>query len=109
MTTRYKHLANEERYHISSLCRTGLDNAEFSRILHRHPATISREIKRNTGKKGYRPKQAHLFAQSRQREGNQQITHFGWSFVQHLLRQYWSPEQINGRFKAKGWQDVPRH
>ncbi|MCP4056564.1 MAG: IS30 family transposase, partial [Pseudoalteromonas sp.] len=32
---------------------------------------------------------------------------FGWGFVQHLLRQYWSPEQINGRLKAKVWQDVP--
>lgn len=107
MTAQYKHLTNEERYHISSLRRTGINNAEIARILHRHPATISREIKRNTGKKGYRAKQAQLFAQSRKRVGNQQITEFGWGFIKHLIIQYWSPEQINGCLKAKSWKHVP--
>lgn len=103
----YTHLTSEERYHISVLRRTKTSLSEIGRILGRDKSTISREINRNSGKRGYRNKQADVFAQSRKRKGNKQITPFGFAYISHLIKQDWSPEQINGRLKVMGWNDVP--
>lgn len=42
----------------------------------------------------------------KKRKGNTQITDFGWAYVEFLIQQYWSPEQINGALKDRGWIDV---
>ena len=55
----YIQLTQEERYHISVLCKEGFSKAETAKRINRHISTISRELNRNRGKKGYRPKQAH--------------------------------------------------
>ena len=107
MNHSYTHLTGEERYHISALRKTGLSYAAIARTIGRNKSTISREINRNTGKRGYRPKQANNLAQDRKRAGNQQITGFGFAYIHHLIEQDWSPEQINGRLKVMGWDDVP--
>ena len=107
MNHSYTHLTGEERYHISALRKTGLSYAAIARTIGRNKSTISREISRNTGKRGYRPKQANNLAQDRKRNGNQQITSFGFAYIHHLVEQDWSPEQINGRLKVMGWDDVP--
>ena len=54
----YIQLTQEERYHISVLCKEGFSSAEIARRLKRDPSTITRELKRNTSKRGYRAKQA---------------------------------------------------
>ena len=107
MNHSYTHLTGEERYHISALRKTGLSHAAIARTIGRNKSTISREINRNTGKRGYRPKQANNLAQDRKRNGNQQITSFGFAYIHHLVEQDWSPEQINGRLKVMGWDNVP--
>ena len=107
MNHSYTHLTGEERYHISALRKTGLSYAAIARTIGRNKSTISREINRNTGKRGYRPKQANNLAQDRKRNGNQQITSFGFAYIHHLVEQDWSPEQINGRLKVMGWDNVP--
>ena len=107
MNHSYTHLTGEERYHISALRKTGLSYAAIARTIGRNKSTISREINRNTGKRGYRPKQANNLAQDRKRNGNQQITSFGFAYIHHLVEKDWSPEQINGRLKVMGWGDVP--
>lgn len=107
MNRSYTHLTSEERYHISVLRKTKISLSEIARILGRNKSTISRELERNTGKRGYRHKQAGEFAQSRKRKGNKQITPFGFAYISHLIEQDWSPEQINGRLKVMGWIDVP--
>lgn len=107
MNHSYTHLTGEERYHISALLKTGLSPSDIARSLGRNKSTISREINRNTGLRGYRPKQANKFAQARKRTGNQQITAFGFAYIGHLIEQDWSPEQIHGRLKLVGWDDVP--
>ena len=57
----YHHLSREERYQISALLKEGLTQAQIALNLGRHKSTINREIARNTGFRGYRPKQAdHL-------------------------------------------------
>ena len=35
------------------------------------------------------------------------ISDFAWDYIKHLLSQYYSPEQINGRLKVLGWTDAP--
>ena len=45
----YTQLTQEERYHISVLCKERFPKTEIARRLNRHPSTIIRELKRNTG------------------------------------------------------------
>ena len=58
----YKQLTQEERYQIYALNKAGHDQATIAGILDRNPGTISRELRRNRGLKGYRPQQAHNLA-----------------------------------------------
>jgi IS30 family transposase len=103
------HLTAEERYTISALHRNKIGNNEIARQLGRDKGTISRELKRNKGLRGYRPKQAQAKATERRQILNKEkINWFGWGYVEYLLtEQQWSPEQINGRLTFLGWEDVP--
>ncbi len=105
----YKHLTSEQRYQISSLLKTPISKSEIARILSVSKSTICRELRRNKGKRGYRPKQAHRLACQRKANNSQSITAFGWAYVEHLLAKKYSPEQITGRLRLLGWQDVPSH
>lgn len=97
----YTHLTQEERYHIYALQAMGKSLRQTAKDLKRDRSTVSREIKRNKGARGYRPNQAHRLACERRCECangprvNQQI----WSAAQLWLKEKWSPEQIAGRFK----------
>jgi len=55
----YTHLAQEERYQIYALKKAGHKQSEIANVLERSESTISRELARNCGQRGYRPKQAH--------------------------------------------------
>ena len=61
----YTQLTYEQRYQIYALLKIGQTQAEISRCLGVHRSTISRELRRNIGGRGYRAKQAHQFAVSR--------------------------------------------
>ena len=61
----YKHLSQNERYQIFCLMKEGLNCTEIANNLGRSTSTISREIVRNKGGRGYRPKQADRLAQER--------------------------------------------
>lgn len=92
----YHHLSHEERYQISALLKAGLTPSQISVNLGRHKSTICREIKRNSGLRGYRPRQACLLAEDRSFHSRnaRQITHADWSCVKTYLKDQWSPEQI---------------
>jgi len=93
---RYTQLTQEERYQISALLKAGQDQTEIAMILGRHKSTISREIKRNTGLRGYRPKQAQrLTAERRQSKVKVHINGDTWLAVEQLINLDWSPEQIS--------------
>jgi IS30 family transposase len=92
----YKQLTQEERYQIHAYLKAGFNQTEIAMELNRHKSTISREIARNTGLRGYRPKQAQrLTLERRQAKPLPWITDATWSNVRKLLRQDWSPEQIS--------------
>ena len=93
----YTQLTQEERYQIYALKKAGHSQKEIAVNLGRSPSTISRELKRNRGLKGYRPKQAHRLAQNRKQVRNRRrIPDSAWRHVERLLREDWSPEQISG-------------
>ena len=92
----YTHLTREERYQIYALLKAGHSQAEIADLLNRSNSTISRELARNCGKRGYRPKQAHIKAIDRRAINARRIDEETWQFAQEMLLQEWSPEQISG-------------
>jgi len=94
----YTQLTHEQRYQISALLKEPHTQKQIAANLGVHPATISREVRRNRGRRGYRPKQADETAQHRkQQRVTARIAPETWTRVADLLRQEWSPEQIAGR------------
>lgn len=61
------HLTHEDRRHIAAGLAEGLGYAEIARRLNRPTSTVSREIARNGGARGYRPNRAHQAARQRAR------------------------------------------
>ena len=98
----YKQLAREQRYQIYALMRAGHNQSRIAVLVGCDKSTISRELRRNRGLKGYRPYQADELAFSRQCEAyRSRIAWQTWQQVERLLRQEWSPEQIAGRLKLE--------
>ena len=48
----YHHLGSEQRYRIESFMKAGFTQKQIAVQLGVHPSTISRELKRNTPKRG---------------------------------------------------------
>ncbi len=93
----YTQLAQQERYQIHALLKAGHSQRDIAKVLSRHPSTISREIRRNIGGRGYRPIQAERRASRRLRAKSQpRISAALWDLVRDLIQQQWSPEQISG-------------
>jgi len=92
----YKQLTIEERYQIKAYLKTEMSPKDISIELGRHVCTITREIKRNTGKKGYRPKQADELALKRRKTALKAIklTQEVKADIETLIRQELSPEQV---------------
>ena len=65
-------------------------------MLKRSESTISKELSRNCGRRGYRPKQAHCKSVERQSINARMIDYATWQFAQDRLLEQWSPEQISG-------------
>jgi IS30 family transposase len=61
----YKQLTSDVRYQIYGLKQAGLNQTEITKKLGVGKGTISREFKRNEGKRGWRPKQAQPFRDER--------------------------------------------
>lgn len=98
----YQQLTREERYQISALLKAGHAKTEIAQQLGRAYSTIKRELERNRGQRGYRPKQAHEKALARrQRHVTTRITAATWRKVKVRLRQQWSPEQISGWLRTR--------
>lgn len=96
----YRQLAREQRYQINVLRRAGHNQTHIAALIGCHKSTISRELRRNRGQKGYRHHQADEMAYDRQCEAyRSRIAWQTWQEVERLLRQDWSPDQISGHLK----------
>ena len=98
---KYTHLTQDERYQIAILAKAGHDRSDIARVMERHKSTIGREMKRNRGERGYRPKQAHGFSQARMRacENGPRVAAETWVVVDLKLAETWSPERISGTLR----------
>ena len=96
---KYCHLTQDERSQIYAYKTTGMSHDKIALSLGRNKSTISREFIRNTGGKGYRPKQAHQLAAERLKIAYKAttITDHIISIVEEKIRLDWSPEQVSGR------------
>jgi len=96
----YSQLTLEQRYGIYTLLKIGLTQSKIAEEIGIHKSTISRELKRNRGGRGYRPKQAEAFAKERhQAKVRPRIDGSTWAYIEQLLYKEWSPEQISGWMK----------
>jgi IS30 family transposase len=92
----YKQLTQEQRYQIYALMRMGHNQTEIAEVVSVHKSTVGRELQRNRGQRGYRPKQAHQLALSRRNKAKRRIQPETWELIEAKLRLDWSPEQISG-------------
>ena len=68
-----KHLTQEERYTIDRMRKEGYKQARIAECLDRDPSTVSREIRRNSGQRGYRHKQAQRKTEGRRFSSRRRI------------------------------------
>ena len=98
---KYKQLTQSERYHIRDLKNKEYSIRKIAKFLCRSPSTISRELKRNSGGKGYRHQQAQARADKRHKDKAKKIKID--DKLQRLiisgLQNEWSPDNICGRMK----------
>ena len=104
----YTHLTRDERYQIAILRKAGHKQTDIARLMNRHPSTICRELRRNRGQRGYRPKQAQALSEARIRacSNGPRIPDETWAVVDVWLGELWSPEQITGRLDERGLPSV---
>jgi IS30 family transposase len=108
MKQTYKHLTREERYSIEQMRKAGYKQNEIAQLLCRSEGTISRELKRNTGGRGYRHKQADELANQRRFESRKRkkFTPELQLLVEEHLREDLSPEQVTGYMRLRGEKTV---
>ncbi len=95
----YTQLTQEQRYQIHALLKMGHQQTEIAETLEVHKSTVSRELRRNKGLRGYRPKQAQQKAMRRRNHARRRIMPGTWQLIEAKIRQEWSPEQISGWLK----------
>ena len=106
----YHHVTREIRSQIYALKATGTSLHKISAIVDRHVSTISREIQRNTGGRGYRYKQADEKAVKRRADASrtpQKLTPTLVAIIEEKLLEEWSPDQISGRLDDSGMVHNP--
>lgn len=104
----YKHLSLEDRHYIEIEHKKGTSQNKIAESLNRSQSTISRELKRNAGQRGYRYKQACRFTFQRHKDKHKHIKLTGElkEVINELVRKDWSPEQIAGRLRQQGIADI---
>lgn len=103
----YKHVSAEERGLIYRWRKQGEALREIARRLARNVGSISRELARNRGERGYRPKQAQEKAQAQaRREGRRRFTEEVRADAEARLKEGWTPEIISQRARLEGRANV---
>ena len=101
----YHQLNHEQRYTIAQLHKQGSSLRSIARIIEVHVSTVSRELRRNSHKRGYSAQHAQMLADERAAwwQHPRCFTRSLQERVASLLQQeQWSPEQISGRLRLEG-------
>ena len=104
MPKTYTRLTEDERYQIYEGVTEKRSHREIALLLNKHHSTISREVVRNKGLRGYRPKQAQEKAKQRNEDKPKykKLTPDVESLIAKNIKSEWSPDQIKGRLKSQG-------
>ena len=78
---KYTQLSQDERYEIYATLKSKGSIASLVRELGRSRSTIYRELKRNTGQRGYRAQQAAKFASQRRYRPSSPMTAFAFAYI----------------------------
>ena len=100
----FKHLSSEERHYIEIELKNGTSQNKMAEKLERSQSSLSRELGRNKGLRGYRHQQAHRMAQQRHQEKNKavKLTEDIKRRISNDICSDWSPEQVAGRLEKEG-------
>jgi transposase, IS30 family len=103
------HLTLAERHVLQELINNDVAKPRIAELMNRHASTIYRELRRNSGARGYRAAHAqHQAADRRQacrrpcKLGNLEVQ----LYVAERLKRAWSPDQIAGRAR-RDFPDEP--
>ena len=109
-TPKYRRLCQTERDTIYRLRKLVKSQAEIAETIGFRPSTVSREIARNMGGRGYRPKQAGQRAAARKMRQRRERKIVGAlaDEVEGRLHRHHSPVQITGFLNKLGY-DAPSH
>jgi transposase, IS30 family len=94
----YKQLTEMQRYQIEALKKAEMLQKDIAMIIGVSASALSRELSRNTGKRGYRPHQANLKAVNRRRDAVKAIkmTPEVCALIEAKICLGFSPEQVSG-------------
>lgn len=96
---KYRRIQNEDRCQIHALAKAGRPQAEIGVALGFSQGTVSRELARNSGQRGYRFKQAQGKAWARQGKARSRPRKLTARLRRNIARKMrderWSPEQIS--------------
>ena len=99
----YHHLTYDKRCQIYALKGSKMTQKQIAKFVGVSQSTISREFRRNTGKRGYRYKQAHSLAENRRYTASTvayKMTPTRIELIEQMLKNdQFSPEQISGNLK----------
>ena len=100
----YRHLAQAERCQIYALKKSGLSNSQIAIQLDRARSMIGREVKRHSGRRGYRHQQAQRRTYERRKAASSvpgKMTPDLCAVIDEKPGEGWSPEQISGRMRLE--------
>ena len=98
----YHHFTIEERESILVYRAQGFNLSQIARLLHRHPSSISRELRRHSKQGRYSPNEAQAtYRVSKSRCGRKRKLEMDSNLSETVKRLFlewqWSPEEIAGR------------
>ena len=108
MSKTYTRLTEDERYQIYEGVTEKRSHREIATQINKHHSTVSNEVKRNKGLRGYRPKQAQEKAEWRDRTKPRyrKLTADVQRLITENITNEWSPDQIKGRLRTEGFPMV---
>ena len=106
--SKYKQLTYEQRCQIAALNKSSFSQTKIAEVIGVSQSSISRELKRNRGERGYRHKQAQSKAEQRRREIDKRhkMTPKMIDLIEEKVRNKWSPEQISGQLRVDEGIDI---
>ena len=103
----YHHLTIEKRESILKFIGAGFSNREIARQLDISPSTVSREIRRNGGRKKYSASRANERYVKKRKKCHKRYALCNpelYILVKRLVEDFqWSPEQISNRLKMEDY------